>query len=540
MRMATQAVRGRVIIGLAISLAAAILASGGVLAADLDQIPRLRWMGSEPPVSFEGWMAGRQIEPFEVRALTVPGLVSSRAGGKALVVVNQALRPSIETRLNRYVADLAAQGYTVELYETSGGTPEAMKAFILANQAGLTGVVFVGAVPVPWFEMEHDFGDGDYTDFPCDLYYMELDGTWTDTDHNGKYDLLEAGSGDQGPEIFVGHIDASMMTGDEAQMINDYFDKNHTWWARTITCPEFGMTYTEDDWEYFDDFRHGIQYAYPDHLAIYAPDTDRGDYMHSQLTNPGYEFIQLSCHSWSGGHAFTRGGYAYSSEIRAVPPQAIFYNLFCCSASRWVETDHLGGTYIFNDSFTSLATVGSSKTGSMLDFNVFYEPFGQYHSLGESFRIWFDSFPPYSPGEWGWFGGMTICGDPFLQRYRSTVNAALLCSPESGTVPFSTTMSVWLTNTWPGQSRRLAARIDVQLGSGGKIGSWRAGYTNLGGGESYNVAWPQLIPALGLLIGENVFLLTARDVTPAPYNQPPYPPAGDTDSDACSVTAVLP
>jgi len=380
---------------------------------DLDSVPRLRWMGPQPPVSHEQYMAGRTIAPFQVNHVAdVPG--GSR--GKALVVVNQDLRPAIAGNLDRYLADLAVHGYQVELHESLGGTAPEMKSFILDNSENLVGVVFVGDMPVPWFEMEHDFGTGDYADFPCDLYYMELDGTWSDTDSNGKFDLLVAGDGDQGPEIFVGHIDASMMSGNEAEMVNAYFDRNHDWWSGTMTCTAFGLTYTEDDWAYYEDMRHDIQYAYPDHQAIYAPDTHRDDYVDTQLPDNSYEFIQLACHSWSEGHAFTRGGNAYSSEVRAARPRAIFYNLFCCSASRWIEPNHLGGAYIFNESGTALATLGSSKTGSMLTFWAFYQPFGQGNSLGESFRIWFDHHPPYDPGEWGWFGGMTICGDPFLEN----------------------------------------------------------------------------------------------------------------------------
>ncbi len=30
------------------------------------------------------------------------------------------------------------------------------------------------------------------------------------------------------------------------------------------------------------------------------------------------------------------------------------------------------------------------------------------------------------------------------------------------------------------------------------------------------------------------------DVTPVPYNQPPYPPAGDSDSSSCTVVANAP
>ncbi len=49
-----------------------------------------------------------------------------------------------------------------------------------------------------------------------------------------------------------------------------------------------------------------------------------------------------------------------------------------------------------------------------------------------------------------------------------------------------------------------------------------------------------IIPGLGSVLGDNTFSLVAEDVTPAPYNQPPYAPAGDTDSAQCVVTAAAP
>jgi len=41
-------------------------------------------------------------------------------------------------------------------------------------------------------------------------------------------------------------------------------------------------------------------------------------------------------------------------------------------------------------------------------------------------------------------------------------------------------------------------------------------------------------------VGENLFTLLAEDVTPSPYNQPPFPAAGDAVSDLCTVTANSP
>jgi len=122
----------------------------------------------------------------------------------------------------------------------------------------------------------------------------------------------------------------------------------------------------------------------------------------------------------------------------------------------------------------------------------------------------------------------------------STVAAELTCLPSSGTVPFGTQMSVTLENLYTEQTRRLAGHIDAQLANGTWIPSWRAGFTNVAAGSSFQSNWNVTIPALATVIGDNTFTLQLEDVTPAPYNQPPYPPAGDTATDACTVTGIAP
>jgi len=78
----------------------------------------------------------------------------------------------------------------------------------------------------------------------------------------------------------------------------------------------------------------------------------------------------------------------------------------------------------------------------------------------------------------------------------------------------------------------------VSTGQG--YSNWRAGTTNVGPGDTFTASWLQTIPALGTLVGNNRFTLEAEDVTTAPYNQPPYPPSGDTARAGCTVTGVAP
>ncbi len=122
----------------------------------------------------------------------------------------------------------------------------------------------------------------------------------------------------------------------------------------------------------------------------------------------------------------------------------------------------------------------------------------------------------------------------------NTVTALLLASPVEGVLPFSSRFTVALTNNYFGLARRLQYQVDITLAGGQYYPSWRNGWQNVQPGETFSRNWWQTIPAMGTLVGVNDFRLTARDVTPSPWNQPPYPPAGDTDTASCTVTGVAP
>jgi len=121
-----------------------------------------------------------------------------------------------------------------------------------------------------------------------------------------------------------------------------------------------------------------------------------------------------------------------------------------------------------------------------------------------------------------------------------TVGSTYACTPSSGTLPFEFQHQVVLQNRYKDQVRRMAARIDVTLGNGMTISNWRGGYTNIAPLGQYTAQWSTNLPAIPRLVGDNVFLLLTEDVTPAPYNQPPYPMSGDTATASCTVTGIAP
>ncbi len=121
-----------------------------------------------------------------------------------------------------------------------------------------------------------------------------------------------------------------------------------------------------------------------------------------------------------------------------------------------------------------------------------------------------------------------------------TISAEMSCSPSAGTLPFSSAMTVNLVNNVDDQARTAAGHIDLALGNGVLYGNWRSGWVDLAPGGWNHKSWNQQIPAHFSFFGSSEFRLVVQDVTPAPYNQPPYLASGDVSSRVCTFTGAVP
>lgn len=408
---------------------------------DKSSIPRLQWKGEGKPGTYENYLKSHPQGPLyllehpvkSTRVIPSTRNIEDRYDHETispsprerldrqtpaqlvLAAVTTNIYTALKTKIDRYAQVLQDNGYDVLLWEVGGGNPGEIKAFIKNLPSHLIGCVFIGPIASPWFETHNDFANNEYADFPCDLFYMDTDGEWTDTDFNGKYDQHVNGNGDTAPEIFVGRIDTSMMPGNEIQQMEAYLDKNYAFWKGLTDSYRYALSYTEDDWIYYDDIKNGIKFLYPNNYkSIEAPDTYRDDYRDKRLINTAYEFVQLACHSSSQGHYFTRGGWLLSSEIIDAVPQALGYNLFCCSGARFTDFSCLANSYIFNSSNKGLVSIGSTKTGSMLEFHYFYNSLAQGKPIGTALKEWFEAIAPYDIWDLSWHYGMVIMGDPMI------------------------------------------------------------------------------------------------------------------------------
>ena len=283
--------------------AAAAPAPGEHIRLDPNDAPRLRWMSLDgcPPGTYAQYLQQHPLSPARfahARTITPrPDAPAPRGGESGIaVLVDADLYPLIQTGLNQYITDLTLDGYTVFVEAVSGGTPEEIKAWIRERyEAGAEGILFVGGITAAWAQWEDAF-------FPCDLFYMDLDGYWGDAGQDGVYETHTAGNGDEGPEVYVARMYTPTLSWDaEANMVNGYFNKAHDYRYGALTQPWRGLEYIDEPWygySYFLNFMYGENVVRHDfgHLTTAA------DYL--EQLDLGQHYVQVCAHSGAEAHFF--------------------------------------------------------------------------------------------------------------------------------------------------------------------------------------------------------------------------------------------
>ena len=374
------------------------------------------------------------------------------------IVVNSALSSSVSAQVAQYRQDLNKSGYNTILYTSLISTHQQLKGNLTQwyTSNGLVGAVFIGRLP--YAQYYHPASTNFAAEaFICDLYLMDLDGSWWDINPaDGIYDKHNATApADIYPEIFVSRIDPSCLSWDTpANFVNAYLSRVHTYRTGGVQRQRRALVYIDNDWVGYWGTRWAgdVSRAYSTQTLVDFPTswTNATDWQINRLTQD-YQWTHICVHSNPTTHYFGPSGSGEgtlnSTQVRAVPPAFNFYNLFACSGARWTVTDDLAVTYVMSSSY-GLAAVGSTKTGGMMDCNYFYDSLGNNFTLGESLAKWFslalNSGSSALAEYLEWYYGINLVGDPFLSIYYDcTVLPPIITS---STHPDS---SQWYTNTLP-------------------------------------------------------------------------------------------
>ena len=353
---------------------------------------------------------------------------SAYPNGQVPIVIGQSLYDSCKTKINRYIEDVAREGYFAYVMIFNGGSAQNLKTK-LRQVKDISGAILVGDIPAAWFEHSDDF-DHKYAEFPCDLYLMDHNGTWRDNDHDGKFD---SHTGAVEPDIWVARWPVHTVDGTEASRLNSFLDRNHLIRLGKKGYSLNGCAFVDDDWKSWGrcdlDKMLGLK-----RTEKYNDKNKTTAVNYKLKLKKKLNWLHFCCHSspWHHRTHEDLGTINWQDLKGPNVPHAFFYQLFNCSSARFTEDNFLGGWYVFGNSPYALAAVGSAKTGSMKAFGQFYGPMGDGALIGEAFADWFSAQAPYDRHDRCWYYGMCLIGDP-ISNWTTPIMPRLL-SPKEGAV----------------------------------------------------------------------------------------------------------
>lgn len=431
--------RGKELVSFVICLSACLagFAPARVLAEDRLPMPS-RWMDPVNP-----WRPHAPQPPGPaVGSVQIKGrvMMSPPAGpamqnqGRVAIVVESGIYSAVSASVTTYANDLAAAGFS-SIIVTFSGTAEYLRNELIAlynEPASLVGAILIGNLPYVIYEMMQDWGSGpQYEDFPCDMYFMDMNGTWADSLNNppvlpgnGK---LDTWSGDTDIEIWVSRMKTDNLSslGSETSLLNQYIAKNHALRCDVLNNLHTGLVYDDDDWSGMgsgDAASLEAVFGSGHVVAVADPEaTTAADYKANRLT-ADYHLDLIRSHGSPGGHGFYRNNrasfdYVYTSDYTFLDPGAAFFSLFVCSGCDYLASGYLGGTIVFNPEGQALLAWGSTKTGGMLSDNYLYGRIAAGYCVGKAFKYWFNQVNGYSYAP-RWFYGMVLIGDGTCRTSR--------------------------------------------------------------------------------------------------------------------------
>ena len=279
--------------------------------------------------------------------------------GRLVLVVEDSVAAPLAVELAQLVEDLVGDGWSVIRADFDrGASPVAVKALIQSEHATASGelqaVFLFGNVPVPYSGDTFPDGHAEHRGaWPCDAWYGDLDGIYTDTlvnrttghraeNHNvpgdGKFDatVLPVGASGQAVELQVGRVDLANLPAfgkSEVELLRQYLRKNHAYRYGQLAIESRALI----------DDRFG-----PSNGEAFATDGWRnfGTLMGMLQTAAG-NFADLENGSWLWAYGCGYGNYTgipgmvTASDFAARDFQGAFYLLFGSYFGDWDSSNNL-------------------------------------------------------------------------------------------------------------------------------------------------------------------------------------------------------
>lgn len=293
--------------------------------------------------SGEGYIYSGMLAPF------------TESRGKVLLLVDSTVSDSLAPELSRLEQDLVGDGWMVlrhDIAQTS--TVPDVKALIVADYkndpTNVRCVFLLGHIPVPYSGNFAPDGHPNHVGaWPADVYYGDMNGTWTDTSvsvstagYSPNWNVPGDGKFDQSSlpsalQLEVGRVDLADLpafTQTETELLRQYLNKDHQFRCKLLN-PEpkgliddnFGTLYGEafavDGWRNFAAF-------------FGATNTFAGDWL-TTFTNQAW----LWGYGCGAGYFTSASGVATTSDFAQSNPRVVFTMLFGSYFGDWNTENNL-------------------------------------------------------------------------------------------------------------------------------------------------------------------------------------------------------
>ncbi len=349
--------------------------------------------------------------------------------GKVLVIVDSTTADALGVELVRMKNDMRGDGWVTKPVKigpsaTVTSVKNLIKAEYNADPTNLKAVFLIGRVPVPYSGSSAWDGHPEHAGaWPCDNYYADINGVWTDNTVNistaGRpqtNNIPGDGKFDQNfiptpTELQIGRLDFRRLTqgtfgATEIELLRRYLDKNHKFRSKQYVPDTKAII--DDNFGYFSGeafAASGFRNAYPivgdENIVLgdFFNDTDANSYL-----------LGYGC---GGGNYQGAGGVGSSSNFGADSVNIVFSNLFGSYFGDWdYDTDPFMPA--------ALASKGSILTCGWAGRPTFF-----LHSMASGETIGYamkeTQNAPTNNGFYGSFGEggahIALLGDPTLRAF---------------------------------------------------------------------------------------------------------------------------
>jgi len=329
---------------------------------------------------------------------------------KVVMLVPNGIYLQLKERLERYVSDIS--DFEVMIRNGSWSDPSEVRTEIQAVYSAYNtcGCILVGDVPIAYYKTgETPYG---VLTFPTDLYYMDLNGLWTDVNYDW---IFENRSDPDGIEIWVSRIKAPT---ENLTLLKSYFDKNHDFHSGLLGDYRKALAYIKDC-EFGQEHRIEILksiYNETDIVFLCGENATEEEYL--ETLRQGFETVWISCHGGPTRQLIEEEPVVWfdGNDAKSIDVGSIFYLLHSCEVGRYDVENYLAGWYVFGNS-NGLIALASTTLWESIDHDLFiYENENSY--VGKAFLRTIrhaDEVAPIDPivARNLYYGGVLI-GDPLI------------------------------------------------------------------------------------------------------------------------------